>query len=577
MQHRTLLLVAALLATAPGAAGEVIYVSSSSGGGDGQSWETPFADLQNALAAATPGDEIWVQAGTYVPSPSGDATSSFHLRTGVAVYGGFSGVETQRNQRDWVANPTVLSGDVNQDDTGVDSAWPTNWLVHTANCGHVVDSSGVDRTAVLDGFIVELGHTGPAGTPAGDPLMFGSGLYNVAGSPTVRNCTFRHNLAGFAPGGAVYTRDGSPAFTDCRFEHNYVHLGSGAGLYSNGNGSPTIEDCQFVGNQTVAYPEATGAGVSIWGTEPITIRRCLFQDNVNRGFYAVGNINCYGGGLHVFSAEATVIDCVFRHNTAHYGAGMFTWKDATVINCLFDGNIASVQPRDPYPEGGGEGAALAVNSYAGATVTVHNCDFLNNRGKRAAVVSFNNGQLDIANSILWGNIATHPEVVGYYRTHIAGSFSLDHCCVGLIFGPAGDGEDTIDPDNLPGCTDADPMLAVDLTLLPGSPCIDAGTNAALPTWVTLDLAGHPRRTDDPSTIDTGAGASPIVDMGAYEVIVKNTCVPDFNDDGSLDFFDIQAFLAALAAHDSAADINLDGVLDFFDVQAFLAAFAAGCP
>ena len=575
MRARLSGLVVAAVAHLAGA--DTIYVDASAGAGDGTSWESAYGDLQAALAAANPGDEIWVRAGIYVPSPTGDATTSFHMRSGVALYGGFNGTESLRSQRDFALNQTTLSGDVNQDDVGVDGAWPSNWNVTTSNCGHVVVSSGVDRTAVLDGFIIELGHTGPVGTPAGDPLMYGSGLYNVGGSPTVRNCTFRHNLAAFAHGGAVFTSDGSPAFNDCVFQQNYVHLGSGGGLYAYGSGAPVIEDCQFLSNQVVAYPESTGAGVSLWNDDPTTIRRCVFDSNINRPFYSVGDYTCWGGGLNIFYPQATVIDCAFRNNRAHYGAGLMTWKDTTIVNCLIENNTATVQPRDPYPEGGGEGAALAVYSFAGATATIINCDMLNNHGKKHALTTFASGHLDVANSIIWGNTATHPEVTGYYRTHIAGAFSLDHCCVALIFGPAGDGEDTIDPADLPGCIDSNPMLAVDDTLLPGSPCIDAGTNSAIPAGVILDLAANPRRTDDPATGDTGSGAAPIVDMGVYEVVVANDCAVDFNADGSLDFFDVQSFLAAFASRDPAADFNHDDAFDFFDVQSFLAAFAAGCP
>ena len=55
------------------------------------------------------------------------------------------------------------------------------------------------------------------------------------------------------------------------------------------------------------------------------------------------------------------------------------------------------------------------------------------------------------------------------------------------------------------------------------------------------------------------------------------CVADFNHDGVLDFFDVQAFLDAFSAGDSSADLTNDGVFDFFDVQAFLQAFSIGCP
>lgn len=47
--------------------------------------------------------------------------------------------------------------------------------------------------------------------------------------------------------------------------------------------------------------------------------------------------------------------------------------------------------------------------------------------------------------------------------------------------------------------------------------------------------------------------------------------------GTLNFFDVQSFLAAFSAQSASADLNSDGAHNFFDVQAFLQAFAAGCP
>lgn len=61
-----------------------------------------------------------------------------------------------------------------------------------------------------------------------------------------------------------------------------------------------------------------------------------------------------------------------------------------------------------------------------------------------------------------------------------------------------------------------------------------------------------------------------------QINVTVTCGADLTADGVLDFFDIQAFLAALAANEPDADTNVDGAFDFFDVLVFLDAFSAGC-
>lgn len=52
---------------------------------------------------------------------------------------------------------------------------------------------------------------------------------------------------------------------------------------------------------------------------------------------------------------------------------------------------------------------------------------------------------------------------------------------------------------------------------------------------------------------------------------------DLNTDGTLNFFDVSAFLAAFTANDAIADFTGDGSFNFFDVSAFLSAFGSGCP
>jgi len=61
------------------------------------------------------------------------------------------------------------------------------------------------------------------------------------------------------------------------------------------------------------------------------------------------------------------------------------------------------------------------------------------------------------------------------------------------------------------------------------------------------------------------------------VTLAGSCPADFTGDGTLNFFDISAFLNAFNASDASADFNSDGQFNFFDVSAFLNAFSAGCP
>lgn len=81
--------------------------------------------------------------------------------------------------------------------------------------------------------------------------------------------------------------------------------------------------------------------------------------------------------------------------------------------------------------------------------------------------------------------------------------------------------------------------------------------------------------------DNGGGS--VVEAGVDGISLAATtceqddCPADFNGDGEVDFFDVQAFLGAFTAQQPAADLNGDLAFDFFDVQIFLGIFAAGCP
>ena len=143
----------------------VIYVKwDATGANDGTSWDDAYTDLQDALATAVSGDEIWVAAGIYIPtSISTDREATFQLIEGVDVYGGFAGTETILDERDPETNVTILSGDIDNND----SQTPIITDITTAtgnneNSYHVV--SGSDG-ATLDGFTITAGNANSVDTP----------------------------------------------------------------------------------------------------------------------------------------------------------------------------------------------------------------------------------------------------------------------------------------------------------------------------------------------------------------------------------------------------------------------------
>ena len=175
--------------------GSLLYVNHNASGGSGLSWANAFRTVQDALAvaAACPSfTEIWVAVGVYTPTVSITGRSaSFQLVSGVGLYGGFATTETLRTQRNWQTNITVLSGDIDGNDT-VDAYGVVTTTANIVgnNAYHVVTGGGTNNTASLDGFTISGGN-------ANDnyPGNVGGGMYNLRGSPTLTNVTFSGNSA----------------------------------------------------------------------------------------------------------------------------------------------------------------------------------------------------------------------------------------------------------------------------------------------------------------------------------------------------------------------------------------------
>ena len=276
-----------LLASANLALAKTIYVKPS-GAGNGTSWISAYGDLQDALDSAARGDQIWVAAGTYIPTYDyGEGYGSsrynhFQMKNGVVIYGGFAGTESALSQRDISNNETVLSGDIYGDD-GPDF---TN---NAENCLHVFfhpDGLGLDGSAVLDGFTIT------AGKANGPSYPYGGGMFNKNNSPTVNNCTFTGNYANNM-GGGMYNYDNShPTVTNCIFYGNlgYYHAG---GMANRNSSSPILTNCSFSDNTTVLYH---GGGMANFSSMNVIVTNCIFYGN-----------SASGSGNEIYNSSSTTL------------------------------------------------------------------------------------------------------------------------------------------------------------------------------------------------------------------------------------------------------------------------------
>jgi Zn-dependent metalloprotease len=312
---------------------DIVYVDISANGlNHGRNWQNAYNSLQVALVdassrveAAARHIEVWVAAGTYYPdNGTGERGLSFRLISDVHVYGGFEGAgsiaypggEQSLDQRDPVMNVTRLSGDIGSVGDPSDNSF------------HVVDGSGANASAILDGVVVSDGQATGA-----YPGNIGAGIYNSGGHATYRRCVVRDNLS-TGVGSGVYNT-GSPRFEYCTFIDNSSH----AGIYTQG-GSPVVVSCAFYGN--------VGGGLAS-GPGTVNVVNTVFSGNDGRGLSNtigdVSAINCtfsgnIGGGVYKNFSTGSI---TLANNVLWNNGGTSELNQIQVTGGVLDVNFCTVQ------------------------------------------------------------------------------------------------------------------------------------------------------------------------------------------------------------------------------------------
>jgi parallel beta-helix repeat protein len=323
----------------------------------------------------------------------------------------------------------------------------------------------VGSNSFLIGFTLTGGHTLSTGDVIKD--QSGGGSWSEPGG-VVSNCVIKGNMA-YHSGGGGY----QGTFYNCIFTNNWAYT-SGSVVKGGGVCQAVLYDCLLISNRvSSSFPGGKGGG-----SYDSTLYNCqLIGNNVNNGdltgtgggaflgtLYScllAGNVGSgYGGG----TGSNTLWNCILSGNWANNGGGAYA---STLQNCLVTGNAA-------YSSGGGTHSGLLNNCTLAA----------NTAGTSGGGVSGS----ALTNCIVYLN--TVPG--GASSSNWTGSTFRWSCSSPL---PSGTGNIANDPQFV---SPADG----DLHLLPGSRCINAGTNASV--LVASDLDGNPR-------IMGGT-----VDMGAYE-------------------------------------------------------------
>ncbi len=445
------------------------YVTvQGSGNMDGTSWGDAYSGLllQNAIneLAVIGGGQVWVAAGIYLPTEpfDNDTTDSrkrsFNMRTDVALYGGFSGIETSIEQRSNFGenglNETILSGNLGAPTTNADNSY------------HVVYAEHGVSDALLDGFTITDGH---ANHPTASSEDDGAGVYARSGL-TIRNSVIKNNHATDKGGGLFVWSDN--VISHCTI-HSNTSGDHGGGVYllhfsSVTDPAPVIEH-SLVYNNTAAQ---------------------------------------YGGGVFMKTGSLSYHNRVIA-NTGRMGGGIYLENHAQSINNLIANNQATLQGGGLYLYYGGYATGnTIVSNHAGSSgggvtrrfgnSTVNNSIIWNNNTQ----IQFNGTGIGFTYCAVQGGytgMSAGPGIIALTNHNTGASSLLNY--------PA-----FRNPFMTQGYTAANlhQALAADWSLTCHSACIDMGDTAQVPSNVLFDIAGNPR------IVDGNNDSLALPDMGAWE-------------------------------------------------------------
>lgn len=273
-----------------------------------------------------------------------------------------------------------------------------------------------------------------------------------------------------------------------------------------------LDGFTVTGGNAAGAPVASGGGVLL-SSGSASLHALTF----------VANTATTGGALAIAgNGTVSIQNCRFFGNAASNGGALSSAGAAQVelVSTAFSGNSATV-----------DGGAIFVS---GAALTLTNATLGGNTaGQDAGGIHVGGaGQATLRNTVLYGNSDAGGADESAQIFAAGGTVAATRSIVQGLVSSFGAGNSAADPlfRNIAGCDGLAGTIDDDLRLLAGSPAVDAGDNAFLPTdgrdldadgdpteTVPFDAAGRRRRVDDFNVVDSGLGAQPIVDLGAYEL------------------------------------------------------------
>lgn len=341
-----------------------IYVNANaSGNNSGTSWTNAYTSLHTALSNAGGNDQIWLAAGTYKPSTSGDINAFFQMKANVDIYGGFNGTESMLAARNPASNVVILSGDLGSNDnyTPVPFTNASDNSVNIIKGASNSDLDGVTLRGANGNAMMSL-----SSTQTLSRLIFtnnngndGAGLQIIGASPTLDTLTFTKNNASVF-GGGLYCSNSTSAMSNLSFSQNKAEIGGG--MAGRSNCAATLTNASFTSN--TATNRGGGLGKTGANLTPITLQNVTFSSNSSAGG---------GGGMYSEVSSFSLNNVIFNGNSAIEGSS---------INIASSGPTMSLN-RVAFIGGSGSYNPVSFNmadvgNHGSSTLTLNNILLVNN-------------------------------------------------------------------------------------------------------------------------------------------------------------------------------------------------------
>lgn len=298
------------------------YVNkNATGNNDGTSWADAYVSLQDAVTNASANEVIWIAAGTYNPGTTINDSFTFS-EVNMKVYGGFNGTEATLQDRNFSAQ-TILSGDINGNDTGVG----ITGFNRSDNSKIVVTVNG--NNILFDGLVISDGHDDRSAQGKGSGIFMDSSVTNF----TLRNCEINSNFSyHYGAFSANFNLGGSLIIENCKFDNNNARYGAGVYVLTGASKTLTVDvtNSLFTNNITKDRTSAKGfTGSSMWirangdnSSLTTTITNSTFAKNTDIATQTVSGRGTLGLGRRTdgnSTHSLTINNSIFYHNVGANG------------------------------------------------------------------------------------------------------------------------------------------------------------------------------------------------------------------------------------------------------------------